>query len=235
MLIKSDFRDYYDHAMKHGVDRSVVYKRYQRKAETETRKASMYFPSLGKAGMSHRFEVKAEDFVIGFCGLVYPVVRLSPDGWLFDKERREKTRTAFSIKEVDDYVRKEFRAKDSNWYFGRYGARKRFEIHFENVADENGRHAKAFEDNRSPIFVWARRDVFSGGKWESKVEITWDAKLEPFEFIRMFEPYTAYQEIAMWLNNQAEPRKPIPEISDEIMVEIKGFDKRYSFRKDKRA
>jgi hypothetical protein len=39
----------------------------------------------------------------------------------------------------------------------------------------------------------------------------------------------------MWLNNQAEPRKPIPEISDEIMVEIKGFDKRYSFRKDKRA
>ena len=46
------------------------------------------------------------------------------------------------------------------------------------------------------------------------------------------DPYTAYQNLSMWVNNQAQPIKPIPPMKDEDMVSIKGFDK-YSFRKDK--
>jgi hypothetical protein len=51
------------------------------------------------------------------------------------------------------------------------------------------------------------------------------------EFYRVFDPYQAYQEVAMWLSNQAVPIKPIPEMSDEIKAESKGFNK-FSFRKD---
>jgi hypothetical protein len=34
----------------------------------------------------------------------------------------------------------------------------------------------------------------------------------------------------MFMSNLAVPLKPVPEISDKIMVDIKGFDK-WSFRK----
>ena len=46
------------------------------------------------------------------------------------------------------------------------------------------------------------------------------------------DPYTAFQEIAMFLGGMAMPLKPIPHLSDEIIAASKGFDK-YSFRKDK--
>jgi hypothetical protein len=51
--------------------------------------------------------------------------------------------------------------------------------------------------------------------------------------MKLFEPYQAYQEISMFVNNLAIPEKPIPKMSDEDMASIKGFDK-FSFRKDKR-
>ena len=50
--------------------------------------------------------------------------------------------------------------------------------------------------------------------------------------MRIKDPYTAYQELSMYLGNMAFPNKPIPTISDEVMAEIKGFNK-FSFRKDK--
>lgn len=43
--------------------------------------------------------------------------------------------------------------------------------------------------------------------------------------------YTAYQELQMWMSNQAIPHKPIPKVSDKDMVTAKGFDK-WSFRKE---
>ena len=48
----------------------------------------------------------------------------------------------------------------------------------------------------------------------------------------MVDPYQAFQEINMWMSNQAMPEKVIPEIDNKTMIEIKGFDK-FSFRKDK--
>jgi hypothetical protein len=45
-------------------------------------------------------------------------------------------------------------------------------------------------------------------------------------------PYQAFQEIAMWLSNQAVPQKPMPVIDDEMKVATHGFDQ-HSFRKPK--
>jgi hypothetical protein len=57
--------------------------------------------------------------------------------------------------------------------------------------------------------------------------------LRPLGFMRVLEPYAAFQELFMWLANQARPLKPIPKIDDRTMAEAKGFDK-FSFRKPKR-
>jgi hypothetical protein len=51
--------------------------------------------------------------------------------------------------------------------------------------------------------------------------------------MKVFDPYVAYHKIDSYLNNKAIPIKEIPKISDEIMIEIKGFDLKTSFRKPK--
>jgi hypothetical protein len=65
------------------------------------------------------------------------------------------------------------------------------------------------------------------------MSITYNDCLEPLKFVRVFDPYTAYQEIYMFVCNTAMPDKPIPKVSDADMVTAKGFDK-WSFRKEPR-
>lgn len=54
-----------------------------------------------------------------------------------------------------------------------------------------------------------------------------------YNFMRILDPYTIFQELQMWFNNLAEPAKVMPKFSDKMMAEIKGFDPKYSFRKPK--
>jgi hypothetical protein len=93
-----------------------------------------------------------------------------------------------------------------------------------NKLDPEYFRKKYFEAHNCPIFVG----------YPSKKIIIYNGKLKDLEFFRMFEPYLAFQELTMYMANTAEPRKEIPKISDEIMSEIKGFDK-WSFRKPKSA
>ena len=46
------------------------------------------------------------------------------------------------------------------------------------------------------------------------------------------DSYTAFQELQMYFGGLAAPIKPIPHISDADMLIAKGFDKKFSFRKD---
>jgi hypothetical protein len=86
-----------------------------------------------------------------------------------------------------------------------------------------------FEEHHCPIFVSnSKRDIL----YKIDREITINARLEDWEFYKVFDAYSAYQELSIYLGGLAEPRKPIPKIDDVTMAEIKGFNK-FSFRKDK--
>ena len=61
---------------------------------------------------------------------------------------------------------------------------------------------------------------------ERTVGIDW------WPFYRVFDTYTAAQEVEMYVGSKASPEKTIPAIADKVMASAKGFDK-YSFRKDK--
>lgn len=60
-----------------------------------------------------------------------------------------------------------------------------------------------------------------------------NCQLRQYDMHTQMDPYTIYQELQMWMGNLAEPRKPIPEVSNSDMIEAKGFDLKYSFRKAK--
>jgi len=59
--------------------------------------------------------------------------------------------------------------------------------------------------------------------------------LKPLSFGKIMDPFTFYQELDMWFgaNNMPEKNVTIPTGSNEDLIEAKGFDKRFSFRKEK--
>jgi hypothetical protein len=69
--------------------------------------------------------------------------------------------------------------------------------------------------------------------WNDKTTITYNDCLKDVEFYRVFDPYSAYQEIEMFLNNLAIPQKDMPKIPDRENILSHGFDDKLSFRKEK--
>ena len=62
-----------------------------------------------------------------------------------------------------------------------------------------------------------------------------NGELKPHNFVRVFDPYAAFQEISMYLGGVLGTNNPpIPHVSDEDLSAAKGFDK-WSFRKEPKS
>lgn len=215
MRIIAKNHDYYDCIQRSGQDQSVVYLRKPRTVKIDTK--NWPFPTL----MSY----DVDGLIIGFCGKIYPIVTVR--SWNVYENNRHKT--CYTMEEVDTFFEKNLKKRKLKIYHGAfsrdYYAVRRAPIakFFKECAEVQDKFLEMFIENKSPLFVahWGRRS------WESRIEF--DAELKPFEFYRIFEPYAAFQEIAMFLSNIAVPQKPMPEISDEMKAGSKGFDK-WSFR-----
>lgn len=255
MRVQSDFKDYYDAGMATGQDQTLVYRRYM-----EVEKFAHYqFPALSTHTIYYRGDplpcIHANSCMIGFCGKVYPVLIVYPADLAHGKgrEARDSRKLVYKLEELDTYIRNHYSEDIYDDYCSTkyrrkplwpgYFRRGSFQKFFDDVEKVKEKYAKWFEDKRCPIFVseyhkpqeyrWQTVDGKMMGDKDKPYRIHYNACLKDYEFYRVFDTIAAYQEIAMWLGNQAEPRKPIPDISDEVMAEIKGFDK-FSFRKDKK-
>lgn len=61
--------------------------------------------------------------------------------------------------------------------------------------------------------------------------IIFNAKLADYDFYKVFDPYSAYQELTSWLGGVlAYPQNIMIEVEDKIKVTKHGFDKKYGFR-----
>jgi len=231
MRIISDFKDYYDSIMGTGQDRTLVYKRYRQSIDIDPGCFCGPFSS-GPYGAGWNEFFTTDQYLIWFCGKTYPLVA-------FEVPLPGKTVKAatycYRTEDVDSFVR---RCYPKSWeHYATVGyvrknlwprllQRHMFVQFFDAPLLQSERMRAMAEEKRCPVVV-AHGVQRHRGKPGT---LTLNAELKRLEFIRMFDPYSAFQEIAMWLGNQAEPRKPIPEIGDETMAEIKGFDK-WSFRK----
>ena len=227
MRIISDFRDYYDCVQGLGVDLETMYLRKKKVVELET----WPFPKFWCHPTS-RQPVGFRVAIVGFCGKIYPVLEVTYD-WT------KPSVFCYSVEDVDDVVGAHCRDKEIQSYRWKYSRKRRSQwkvyCHwpdrqrrawvkkfFDDCA-EPGKHEHLFREG--PIFV-ARYNR------SNDMSITFNDKL-PRGFVRMFDPYTAFQEIYMFMCNLAVPLKPIPEVSDVDMVMAKGFNK-WSFRKEPR-
>lgn len=84
--------------------------------------------------------------------------------------------------------------------------------------------------NHMPMIWDAYR---SGGKWGNQVEFTTNPHLESLGFASVFDVYQASQTVYQWLCNRKNPEKPMPELSNNDMIEVHGFNLKTSFRNNK--
>lgn len=215
MRIIANKRDYYDCIQAVGQDLTNV---YIRKPETEEIDPKKYpFPRLYGRYLGN---VDMSSYIIGFCGKIYPMIQLN------------NTR-CFNLEEVEAFVVANLKPRELKFFRGE--ARRIFRRwswdcskgecaqFFNECKQDQDKHKQMFEDRRCPIFV-AGHD-----EWR-KAHITYNAMLKPYDFVRVFDPYMAFQEIAMFLGSMAMPEKEMPVVPDELKIQKRGFDK-WSFRR----
>ncbi len=233
MRIISDFHDYYDAVQKVAQDRSVVYLRKRREVQVKDR---WPFPELGSWIYWEGKCLEVAEHTIGFCGRIYPVLRLSA---LRPMARRQGSAVCFDLGQVDEFVAAHFKAKEVSayrsqrwlwpWNWPSYGRRLNFQRFFTDCEEKRDAYAGLFLENKCPIFV-----ATPAAGPAKRGEIAWNASLKELEFYRVLDPHTAFQEIQMFLGALAQPPTEIPKASDEDLAEAKGFDK-WSFRKEPEA
>ena len=239
MRIVSDFHDYYDMVQAAGQDQTLVYLRTRN--ETKLACNTFPFPIFGDVHPGGRYwhyrGVAVEQFVVGFCGKVHPILRLSHRK---SSEAKPDVALCYKLLDVDTFVERHFRhheieayrSKPCRWRFphswSRGQRREKFAEFFDLFAARQSDFGNLFLANRCPVFVASTS--WGDGNRNRECKIVYNESLKELEFFRIVDTFTAFQEIQMYFGAMAQPNRPIPTVSDKDMVSIKGFDK-WSFRK----
>jgi hypothetical protein len=209
-----------------GQDLSLLYLRQPKEIVLKGRETPFAFTTM----LRHwGRDIVAGCNVVGFCGRVVPVLSIcDPTHWTAPSV------LCYSLAEVDAFVEARFKrpvveryyaAKRRTYWSERwwYTTHKTLEAFFKECEAQQSQYEHLFRENHCPIFVY--RECHAGHI------ITDNGCLKDMQFYRLVDPYTAFQEIQMFLGGMASPEKPIPEIDDKTLAAAKGFNK-WSFRKE---
>jgi len=231
MKIISKFHDYYDSVMAHDRDPYPLYMRthakyedkdrlkvvaaIQRKAPTVPNLTRLYRPDVGRAGF------------VAFCGKLYPFWQVGGTACYSIKQFIKATELAITTQPqfADAYkeLRKRLHEPGTKLldYHGHYG-----ELNcntYDQWATTLDRTVpdEIFLAEKAPVLALEGRMVYI------------NPCLKTFNFQTVVDPYTAYQELSMFLgNNMAQQLDPIPKTTDKLKAHAHGFDD-WSFRTHK--
>lgn len=241
MRIKSSFKDYYDCVQANDAERTTVYVR-ELKPSGIRGEIFWQFPKAPVGSSRYRMvdsNITVVQQMIGFCGKIYPMLELTlHPKWAGEEYKAPVAVRCWSLEQVTEFMRtrltefefEQYTNKEKKYYRNRPFLQKTerrpaYQEFFEECERKKDAFLGLFEAEHCPIFVATRHNV-------SENEITFNVMLKKYDFFRIFDVNTAYQEIVMFMNNLAVPMKPIPQLDDVTLAESKGFDKRYSFRQD---
>jgi hypothetical protein len=240
MIISSKHNDYYDKAIAYGIDSHLRYVRENKEFDID-REDKLARTSLFSIAQSIGYRGGDWCGAIGFCGKVYPFFKLFfgnkskfyytyesiikdiesqsfKDSLFEDLEPLHKASTRNNVENTLENMRHCGGSRKIN----KFDAKTIDSYYAYDVGDEVFRH---FD---SPvILIWGNRPVVNWKRIYGQV----NPILRQFEFIKVFDPYSAFQEISMYLGtNLVKQIDPAVNHSDELKAEIHGFDE-WSFRK----
>lgn len=226
MLITSRFRDYYDNIMSMGVDRDCVYVRKTKHIHELDEKAIRgILPFLSDNLGGYTFTT----FLIGFVGKIYPVVRV------------EKP----PVHRIEQIVKHLYNLEDYKDFLLTNKIKKREDKHFYRSGIDTESGLKRFFSKdyvkleiffvkyNVPIFSIEYDDkTFYSSKSDIPTYLVLNSKLKNFDFVRIKDPFSAFQEIFMFKAGVlGNPEKEIIIISDKDKAKQHGHDGKYSFKK----
>jgi len=215
MLIVSKYRDYYDSvAFSKGIDKTIVYQRD--KQQLNYKKIKIDFPAH-----DHTWS-KPEDriftFIIGFCGKLYPV-----------SKRFNKDNTYEMVYGYDNIVNL-FKIDKKKSMFSWNWRRKEFE-NLDSILKSKAIQ-DIFFDFKVPCFILGYQDIPS---MNAGFNLELNPTLDSLEFVKTIDPWTAFQEIEMYISGVIGTDKlENTEPTDKTKIISKGFDYKTSFRKEKK-
>jgi len=233
MLIISDFFDYYD-KVQTVIDKSITYKRKEEEFIVEKENFDEF---LWKVFNSHfvrhgweetkekRFKVTYYVSYVLFCGKVYLCINKYIQDTIagrtehfFPSSFNDLESSCGGEEKPQPVMRKRFRRKRNEW------TKKYLEALEITKKDFSEYHRKY----KSPILHIKISKVQSA----EPIKIVVNPCLKDLSFMAAVDPYTAYQEIYMYLDGVLSTRKEneMEKISDVDMRDAKGFDDR-SFKK----
>ena len=252
MIIKSPFKDYYDHCVGFGVDKAVVFNRQTEsmplrechKGHSALSDIVWNISSESSQLIDSLVELRGGYFapvVIGFCGKLYVglkgyVIESQNAGKVGIRETRVALHEASRLNVKARYYWKpaDFSARDIDceWKTGGYvslDSRGRA----KTVGDWFSRNEKHLITDKPDLFFehGLTYFVFEQMPGYKSTQVTLNPVLSDYNFQRLMDGVTAFQELSMHIAslNSANVRQPEP-ITDKLRAMSKGFDDR-SFRK----
>jgi len=241
MRLISSFKDYYDAVQGTDLDRSVVYVRETKQLEGWGNcfgRFRLYRDNSRSILNTARSDYRIDGALVAFCGRAYPAIVFDPVHLTSDRGDKLTQHVCYSLEQIDKFV-ETYQSKkyleevylNENKYHTE--TRRSIDGYFTREQEDLDRNQNIVLEyqlkHRCPVFVdRLSREI---GKENERVTIL-NPNLKQYQFFKIFDTYSAFQEIRMFMNNLAFPEKQIPEVSDEDLLTAKGFDK-FSFRKDK--
>ena len=211
MRIVSKFTDYYDRIMQYGIEHDdVVYVR-------ESKRIAGFFPYY------HPRNCYTSGYLIGFAGQVYPIVYY-PGSSTMPSRLYKTIYDWHEYQKIEDSQAQKNKPVNSRYY--RHG------LSSYDINDDINHYNQLLNNDYSTLFsqapIWV---VKTYACYNKQRELELNPCLRSYDFAKVLDPYTAFQNLRMWLSAQAHPEPPIPQIDDKTMAEAKGFNK-WSFRKE---
>lgn len=219
MRIISKYKDYYDGGGHGMVDKSIVYLRkeenipYDNKTDMYGLKKQLndigkYYYKLKDKSISY-----IDSFIVGFCGKQYV-------GYgIYRRTKNQFTEELTITYDIDELSNLFSNPKDIE-----YIIEKHKYILNKNCID-------VFHTLNTPIYLYEFGGIVGYRPNKNRNQITINPNLKEYEFYLVFDTYSAFQEISMFVGGVLtnNPKNDIV-VSDKTKIESKGFDYKHSFR-----
>jgi hypothetical protein len=242
MRIISNEHDYYDGVQATGQERSVVYARTPVTLDPRQAPHTPEMLSLrpirfaigreAERRFDKRLPARIAPFAIVFCGRIYYGARLIAPLACFDPDTQRR-----QVESVIHYdpkaLARDYQALRADRRLGAKSQRRRFRwgfdcLRLQELMARNGdeRLAEPLAEAGITILTAA-----PGTRERGEIVFERDSLLAPYEFYQLFDAWSAFQEIAMWIGGvMARPERAAAPIGDEDLARAKGFDE-WSFRR----
>lgn len=241
MYIISKFKDYYDGAVGMGIDKSIVYKRNESEIDTpdyikNVISVNEKYDWGEKFTTDYGYNIPDGKFNstiihIGFCGKLYLGFKFSKKSDTHRLNYSYDTEIIYDIEEAKK--RLELETVINRWSRNKKTKRDLLEDYLFKLNSVDP--TEWFRNFNTPIFAIGcdvkteAKDIFYNSQ---SIKTTINPILKNYEFAKVFDPYTAFQEIQMYISGVLGVDKNVdnPIMSEKQKVAQHGMDK-WSFRR----